>query len=565
MNIPEEKSKFGILFRIVSVALCLVLTASCLSAQGDTDETLVEPMDEAVQPQEAGNAPLGEEAPGVDEEIPVEAGIVPAGDQPVVSEDAVGVAEEQPEISGEEKVSMLPELEEGEFDGALEPIPTGPLVMEGLPNPDSSPMVPLDMATGQPVDVTPEYPAGDGVRDVEVSEVARVPVSISEFSSADFGGYEYYLGGIPTGFGKGPPGSDLNTIGRGLTLGGSVAGSYESNVTQGSGDVGSPIDSDFILGVGGTVSYLSTARKWTFGARYTGDYEYYFENPDFSGFNQSLGLMANFEGSKLSATIGAGLTYQRGANRYVGVSNFVEQTSASVGGSASYQLGPRTSIRTTLTYTRVKSSGGDFEDTDSFGAELVGLFQYSAITEFGPGLRFGFESSGGNDRTAIGPTFNINYKLSEKIFLSSRIGLDFVDYSDEGSSGTDVSALLAVNWKPSKLWGMDLTFYRGTTADPFVSGAFNEISSLSLGYSRKIRRVDLRLGASYEILETVGNSGGGGLDSGSDYFSLNASAGIRIFKDSTDLSVFIKYNDLNGGDAASFDNTIVGFSINKTF
>lgn len=449
---------------------------------------------------------------------------------------------------------------------------------------DESAVLPLDQAGLEPgTYVAPEEYEVDTETGMitAIENVDEDPVEDPEDGFASFalplalttnpgiapGGFSYVLGGRPSGFSGNPRSSPIGAFRQGLTLTADFFTAYNSNVTQASGDVGSPVNDDLIFSIGGTVSYLTQSRDWNFGAKYTGFYDIYADNTDFNGINQSAEILANYDGGKLSASFFTGISQERGANRFLGSDNFVEQTSISVGASSAYQLGAKTSVQADLIYRFTTSDGGDFEDTNFIGGGLSALWKFSPITEIGPGIRYTFESNSGNARTAFGPTLNVNYRLSSKLSLSSRVGLDFIDFSNDGSSDPSTSALVAVKWDASRLWGMDLTLYRDTEADPSLAGAFNEVTAIRVGYTRRISRATASLGIGYEMAQTAGNdSGGAGVSRPDrDFLTLDAAVGMKLFRDTTEARVFVRYSDQSGGAGESFDSTLVGFSLSRTF
>lgn len=351
---------------------------------------------------------------------------------------------------------------------------------------------------------------------------------------------------------------------RGFTVSTSFSGTYNSNVTQSPGGSVAPIKGDFIMGFGGVVSYLSKASSVTFGGTYSGTYNQYLSESDFSGYNQGASGVVNYTGARLTAALTAGVAYDEGSNRNY-ASAFVKQTSVNTGLTANYRLSRKTSLQGNLGYAFTTASGGNFNDTESFDLGTAALWKYSPLTEIGPGIRYTYRSgSTQTGRTSIGPTVNINYKLSTKVALNSRLGMDFASYEDGGSADPTFSASVGLNYQASRLWGMNLTYYRDTQADPSTAGNFDEISSVRIGYHRKIRRATLNLGMGYDTNRSQGSNGG---SNGSDrnYFTSDASLGMAIFSNTTFASIFLRYADQSSNDNNSFDSVQTGFSINRSF
>lgn len=375
--------------------------------------------------------------------------------------------------------------------------------------------------------------------------------------------------GPPSGFNTPPVpspaerGGDSILCGLGLAV--NLSGTYDSNVKQSSGAGGRMAPDDFITRLGGSLSYMSRVSVWNLGGSYTGAYNYYENNSDFNGYTHSGSLIANYDGAKLSATLTTGLSTGRGGNRSLGTSEFVEQSQINVSLAARYVYSPKTTLSADASHNFTTTSGGDFSDTKGSDLGLAALWKYSPLTEFGPGVRVTRQAGGGsNTRTSVGPTLNLNYKYSSKLSLTSQLGLDFADYSRIGSSDTSVSASVGLNYEASPLWGMNLSLFRNSQADPSVSGSFREVTSVRLGYTRKIRRASLGLGLSYEN-STAFNDQVDGTRPDRNYFSIDGSVGMRTFGNTTDASIFMRYSGQSAGDLESFDAFQVGFMLSRGF
>ncbi len=359
----------------------------------------------------------------------------------------------------------------------------------------------------------------------------------------------------------------------GLSFASTLGLTYDSNVSQGAVTPSETQQSDVYLSLGGSANYQSKASELTFGASYNGSYNQYFNNTDFSGFNQGAGLTASYDAGRLSVTGSLGVAYDKGSNRNYG-SEVVGQTSFNTSLSARYRMSPKTSLTGNLNQSFTTSSG-DFNETNNFSMGTSALWRYSPLTEFGPGIRYTSSSDGtGDGRTSVGPTITVNYKLSTKVSLNSRLGVDFASYEDGGSADPTFSTSLALDYRASKLWGMNLSLFRDTQADPNVSGGYSEVTALRIGYNRKIRRATLNLGCSYETT-TYSVPAYEGVVSGTtpipppqpdrDYLSFDSSLGMTIFQNTTFASIFIRYSDQSGGGANAFDAVQTGVSLSRSF
>lgn len=359
-------------------------------------------------------------------------------------------------------------------------------------------------------------------------------------------------------------GDDLTAVLRGISSQVSFAHSYNSNIRQQGPVAGFPVQDDMISTFGGTVSYMSKASTFTFGGFYRGIYSNYYENSEFTAFNQGGGVILNYEGGRLTSTFKAGIDYDAGSNRdFLG--NLITRTSFTSALNARYFISPKTVLQTTYNYNYVVVDGGQFDDTQSYDLTASALWKYSALTEIGPGIRYTYRAANAiNGRTAIGPTFNINYKLSQKVSISSRFGIDFPSYDSGDSVDPTLTTSVAATYKASKLWSMNLSLYRDTQADPAFPGIFNDVTSARLGYLRNIRRAQFNFGVSYDINQRNGNSQTGGLDR--NFMTLDTSLGMPIFADNYYGSIFLRYSDQSSDLAQqTWDSLQIGLMISRRF
>lgn len=465
-------------------------------------------------------------------------------------------------------------------------------VTEETASADESPLAPAAPATPAATDVLPPVPADvDGVspdlNDVPTAaELFPVPTVSSPVETAAAAELPADAGALAPKSSQGnsssvlPPPGPLGgfsnapaalSLGRGLdrdlldgfSLSASLSGTYDSNPSQGYATSGSTNEGDFIVTPGVGFSYRSLSSDWTFGADYSGSYSEYFEQSELSGYNQSSGAMVNYEGGPLSASLNVGFDFGSGANRYYGA--VVDELSVDYGLSARYRISPKTSLTASLSQAFTSASGDNSSDTDSFSFDASALWRYSALTEFGPGIRYTSET-GESGRTSIGPTLSMNYKLAQKVSLTSQVGMDFAQYEDGGSSDPSLTASIGLNYQASRLWGMNLSLYRGTQANRTTAGGFDEITSLSLGYNRKIRRATLNLGVSYEtnVAEIPDNGATDRPDT--DYLNYSSSLSMPLFGGKATGSVFFNYINQSGDtNSGSGDSTQTGFSLGWNF
>ena len=317
--------------------------------------------------------------------------------------------------------------------------------------------------------------------------------------------------------------------------------------------------------LGGTAAYRSKASDWTYGALYTGSYNQYFTQTELSGYNQNAGASVNYQGGPLSAGFNLGVNFGSGANRYYAA--VVDQINVNYGLSARYKLSPKTTATGNFSQSLTSASGNSSSDTGSFTAGVAGLWRYSARTEFGPGVSYSQQSgSTQQNLTSIGPTLTVNYKLSSKVSLNSLVGLQFSQYADGQTTDPTTSANIGLNYRASALWGMNLSFFRNVRADPGIAGQFQEITSLRLGYNRKIRRARLNLGASLQNDVSQAPDTVVTLRPDSNYLNLDSSLTMPVFANTCNASIFANYSDQSGDSGFNSWNSFqTGLSISRSF
>lgn len=436
---------------------------------------------------------------------------------------------------------------------------------------DELPLPMLASLDGAPMDFN-EVPAPAISSPIEETDALPADAAtLNPKSSLDYFSSGLPSPGPPSGFSNTPAASSLGSVLDGDLLDGfslstTLSGTYDSNPSQGYATPGSTGGGDFFTTLGGGLGYRSTPSDWTFGADYNGSYSEYIEQSELGGYNQSSAAMVAYEVGPLSASLNVGLNFGSGANRYYAA--VVDQLSVNYGLSARYRISPKTSLTSSLAQTLTSASGGNSSDTSSFSLNTSALWRYSALTEFGPGVRY-TSDTGESGRTSIGPTLNMNYKLAKKVSMTSQVGMEFAQYQDGGSSDPSLTSSIGLNYKASRLWGMNLSLFRGTQANPTTEGGFNEITSLSLGYTRKIRRASLNLGLSYETnaAQTTGNGATARPDT--SYPNYNSSLSMPLFANKATGSVFFNYRGQSGTATTTTtgngDSAQTGFRLGWSF
>lgn len=353
----------------------------------------------------------------------------------------------------------------------------------------------------------------------------------------------------------------------GFSASGTLSSSYDSNVTQGDGSSTAPRESDFILSPGANIIYATEGRHWIFGANYGLNYDQYLEQDDYSGLNQKFSAFAGYRGGRFILTYTNGFDASRGVNRFYSVEGqqpIIETFSYQNILVGRYTLSPKTSIVGTalLQNSDVQTKG--YSDTSAFDANLAALWSMSALTDIGPGVRYTLRSGDNQqDRTGIGPTLNLNYQLSTKVAVRSRVGVQFVE--TDTTSDTAATWSVAMKYQASMLWSANLSLFRDSQADPSRPGVFNNVTTCRFGYQRKVRRLTLNTGINYELNrreqtdEDVPSND-------YNYLTFDSSLLIPIISDDTDLILSVRYRDLSAkGDRVSWNGVQSGIGIAKRF
>ncbi|MDB4702607.1 hypothetical protein OAH03_05790, partial [Akkermansiaceae bacterium] len=316
---------------------------------------------------------------------------------------------------------------------------------------------------------------------------------------------------------------------------------YDTNVTQGN-DLGPrPEESDFLVQPALAGSYEIGPGNWQIGVTGSLSKINYLETDRFNSTVYSAGLRGQYQTGKVTASLKTGYASRAGVNRLAGA--FIEQKTFSNSARINYRLSSKTSAEILLNQLSAENETEGFSDTSSNTVNAAALWQATPLVRLGPGFRYGVRSSRKNtELTLSGPLLRADYNLSAKVELTSVVGLDFADTP----SGEDelFNWQVGLNYRVSALWGVNLKMVRDTQATFITGGGFDQISSFSFGYTRKIRRANLQLGVAYVDRDPQGSSGAalGFRDSTSvDY---TASLGFPIIGDEVNLSVNLAWRNL---------------------
>lgn len=456
-----------------------------------------------------------------------------------------------PEDSGTYEVTPPPVIEPLPTDAALPPPPLPTYPGEGDPYLLSFDPYPVDPYLLDPY-------AAHQVADFQ-PEVA-VPVEENTLDAP--------LPSAPSGFATNPGSLADTAVGAildGFHYNAYLLGRYDSNVTDGNSRHlrNSDEDEDYSLILGGSASYRTRGTRWYFGGNIGGAYTQYFNRTDLDGFDWNTGLSGGFTGEKLTVGATFSIDDQKGANRRY--ADYVRQTTYNYGLSASYRLSGKTSISSSSSLSFTRSDG--YGDTTDFSTGLYLGWKANSRLSLSPGIRYTQQRGDiQGDRTSIGPALGASYLISNKLSVNGMYGLDFVDY--EKRSGNDIShsVSLGAQYRGSDLWTSNLSLYHGLRPDPVNDGTYSQTTSLRLGYTRKIRRFTLGLGASYEITNSEDDGSSSRNAGDRDYIGLDASLSTLTFRNTTHLSIFTSYTtQMSKRSENEFDSFECGFRLSRSF
>jgi len=392
---------------------------------------------------------------------------------------------------------------------------------------ESTEMVPTMMSTGLPSLNDPWFAGHDG------SGLGVIP-------------------GIFPFYGGGPA-----NMRDGLSYSLSLTSIYDSNPTRGfqaNGGAG-----DFSMLLGGGFGYASRGSGVSYSLSYSGGYRTYFNEIDLNGAYHSTAMGVNYRGGRLSTGASLNMDFGSGANR--NYASITDSLRLNYQCNARYEVSAKTSLQGNFSQSFDLVSGQGNQDTQNFNAGISGLWKYSELTEFGPGVRFTRnKQKSGPSRDTIGPTFSVNYKLSGKTSLNTQIGIDFVTIEGAPSQDPSLFTSIGINYRASDLWSLNMSLLRDNRASFSVNGGFEEVIALRLGSARQIRRATWNLGVG---LENRSRSNGGNAPD-RDYFTIDTSIGMLIFRQTTQASVFCGYQNENSGNG-SWDAFQLGFGLTRNF
>lgn len=352
---------------------------------------------------------------------------------------------------------------------------------------------------------------------------------------------------------------------RGLTFGGDLSATYDTNVYQTSGLRGVPKTDDFILGFKPFVAYGSERYGLTYNAKLVVDAEDYIDNDDLSAVGYTATFSAGYEGKKLVSLVDLYLARQSNIDRNYG--GFVERNIFRIDTALSYKLSHKTSIDGKIGYSIDDPQTRNFYQTTRDFANIAVSWQESPLLKIGAGL--GWTRSEGErqaTRDTVGPLLRLKYTLSKKLSFEGETGLDFVSYDTGGGDDLFWSGKIAAKYVPSKFWTFDLSLLKDAEPDGAVAGSYRDFVAIRAGVQKKIYKATVMAGFGYETNQYTRQGGASvaGLDR--DYYTFDLSVKHPIYRDMVDLEIFTKFSDEEADSAArTWSGSQYGVAIKSKF
>ena len=335
---------------------------------------------------------------------------------------------------------------------------------------------------------------------------------------------------------------------QGLSVGIRSTWTYDSNVNQGN-ERDLRVESDWLLSLAPTVSWETAVRDLTLRLNGSANYDHYAELDDYSGLDYQGGVVLGYQGGPLALDGSVNYASVQGVDRYAG--GLTEDQSLGLSLKARYDLSLKTSFDasfTTRDSTATRQTGAALErETSQTEFRLGALWQATPLVRLGPGLRstLGTTDTEG-DRSTVGPMLRVDYLLNEKVELTSRFGLDFVEF-DGGGSEQFTSAALGLKYRLDALWSFSFDLSRDVQPDLNAGGGFRESTQWRLGIIRKILALQLDLGLGAETAE-FSREAAGATRAPVDFLTFDAGLGMPVLGERGQARIFLRRQDSSSQD-----------------
>jgi len=334
---------------------------------------------------------------------------------------------------------------------------------------------------------------------------------------------------------------------------------HDSNPGQSPDTPAFPAEPGMVGSFAPELEWTREASAWKATIVAGGAHDENFENTRYNADRYRMKGQLDLEAGRWDLRTRFEREYNDGINRYFGES-FAETTDrARI--TLAYELSPKTSVQTRWQSAWNDRDGGSGSN-ENHSLLLSGLWRYSPLLEFGPGLSVKRSiNQSGRRRDTIGPALTAQYQLSRKIGITSEAGMDFVGYSN-GRSDSFLSTRIAADYRLSRLWSFNLSVLRDVEPDGPAGSGFREVTALNIGARRQVRRMSLGFTAGYETNDYTSENGTAGAKPAQDFTTLQLDLGFPILSDKVGGLLFIRHQD-SRSDAADnrWDSTQVGASI----
>lgn len=352
----------------------------------------------------------------------------------------------------------------------------------------------------------------------------------------------------------------------GLELSAKAAFSFDNNINQADG-LGTGIKSDLIASIGASAGWTRNFHDFTVGLAANVNHDHYGDHEQWSGWDYGSKLTIGYQGGPLEVTGACSFASIQGIERFTGSLSTTESTVIMT--RCAYEVSPKTSLEANLSLneSRLESLATTaFQNSTRSSADAGVAWQASPLTKLSFALRATEIATGSSgNRSTLGPSVTLDYQLTEKLDLDSRIGMDFVSASISGVADTFITGRLGLNYQLDPLWSLRMNLTRDVEAAQLQAGGFREVIRLRFGVIRKIHDLQLGLGWFWED-STISGSGVAGSGMAQVYTGFDANLSYPLFGTAGSAAVFIRSHQTESDTPGrSWEGCQTGFSITRSF
>jgi hypothetical protein len=363
-----------------------------------------------------------------------------------------------------------------------------------------------------------------------------------------------------------------------LPMGPSIAGGAEGGIKGAFGyglGVNTTYDSNFNLSENDEESeYYASLTPWlryvsdpeggapvSLIANYSPSINAYLENSDLNEVNHSADVALSFTGSRTNASLFGSYNQIAGSDRLT--NSFVTGSLFSGGLQANRQIAPRTSLSTSLTYSKSTYDSGDLEGTGVFTGYAGGMWDATSRLGLGTSLRY---TRGDSDNSGVFEAWALlaegRFRASERIWLSASVGPEIS--SDSGSDNNlsiavDITARYLINER----WSWTNSMRTATVSAPDEAGYVVNNYFFNTGLQRQFNTGAMSTGLEYNFseYETVGDITGSRDDE--QNLALFLAYYRPLFSERLGFNSMIRYT-LNDGER-DWKQLMVSLGVNVSF